>query len=414
MKNLIKPVFRISPPKIFYSKTISPVETIPLPETTIVPVPDRADSEICINPGDSVKTGQRIGLKCNIPVFSTITGIVTDISELEWHDNETYNFITIRRQDKEDREFLFDITDDPASLETGDLLSRLAIAGYPTEIFKDKTNTIIVNCCEQDILLSGLQATIIEKTDLLKTGIILAGKISGSERIILAVQSGFDSHLQNIANAEIIPLKPVYPWCSGDLLPCYLKIQEPAVVIDAELLINMAETLTSGLPQLEKVITLVGLGNIPKKNIKVRIGTPVAAILKHENIQPDTYNKVILGGAMRGEPVYYENTPVQAGTNGIIIQDINDVTEISTESCLNCGLCVQICPQKLQVNLLARYSEYSFFERCEELNIWDCIECGMCAYVCVSHRPLVQFLQFAKKELLKHQETAREESSNDE
>ncbi len=414
MKNTIIPIFRLFPPKIFYSKTISPVENIPLPESITVLIHKGDDSAVNVKPGDSVKSGEKIGISGNHPVFSTITGNVADISELQWLNGETYTTVRINRQGEDNWEYLFSGSDNPAALNTNDILSRLELAGYPAGVFKEKANTIIINCCEQDISLSSVQATITEKKDSLKTGISLAKKISGCERIILAVQSGFESSLSGITDAVIKPVKPVYPWCSGDLLPRYLNIQEPAVVIDAELLINIAETLASGLPVHEKIITIVGEGNLPKKNIRIRTGTPVSEILKYENIQPESCYKLILGGAMRGRSIYNDNIPVQIDTDGLIIQGIDDITEVSAASCLNCGLCVQACPQNLQVNLLARYSEFSLFERCEELNIWDCIECGMCAYVCTSHRPMVQFLQFAKKEILKRQQLAREVAANDE
>jgi Na+-translocating ferredoxin:NAD+ oxidoreductase RnfC subunit len=58
-----------------------------------------------------------------------------------------------------------------------------------------------------------------------------------------------------------------------------------------------------------------------------------------------------------------------------------------------------VCPENLQVHHLARYSEFSLFERTVEYRLDDCIECGICATVCPSRRPLLQRIRLAKREL---------------
>ena len=98
------------------------------------------------------------------------------------------------------------------------------------------------------------------------------------------------------------------------------------------LLQSMAEILQTGRPVHERIITLISEGNKPEKNIKVRIGTPVSEILKHEKIQTDNTRKIVLGGAMRGQAIYNDDFPVQAETNGLLLSSL---TYINNESC--CG-----------------------------------------------------------------------------
>ena len=115
---------------------------------------------------------------------------------------------------------------------------------------------------------------------------------------------------------------------------------------------------------------------------------------------------------MRGRAIYRNEFPVTPDTDAVFIQGSSEIVEISNTACLNCGECVRICPYNLQVNLLARYCEFSLFENCEELDIDYCIECGLCAYVCSSGRPLVQYIQFAKKEIKKIKEIEEEEEED--
>ena len=83
----------------------------------------------------------------------------------------------------------------------------------------------------------------------------------------------------------------------------------------------------------------------------------------------------------------------------IYIQDSDQVILNENRPCMSCGKCVQVCPVQLDVNLICRFSEFSIFEKCQELGINNCFECGLCAYNCPSGRSLVQFIKLAKSEL---------------
>jgi electron transport complex protein RnfC len=57
----------------------------------------------------------------------------------------------------------------------------------------------------------------------------------------------------------------------------------------------------------------------------------------------------------------------------------------------------------LDINLIARYAEFSLFEKALDLGGNDCFECGLCAYVCPAARSLVQLVRLAKHEAEKIQ-----------
>ena len=66
--------------------------------------------------------------------------------------------------------------------------------------------------------------------------------------------------------------------------------------------------------------------------------------------------------------------------------------------CLHCGECVKVCPMKIPVNMMTRNCEFGRIQEAIDYDLDSCIECGLCAYVCTSRRPLLQYIQFAKKE----------------
>jgi electron transport complex protein RnfC len=59
----------------------------------------------------------------------------------------------------------------------------------------------------------------------------------------------------------------------------------------------------------------------------------------------------------------------------------------------------------IPVNLAGRFAQFGMFDRSMNLGTTCCVECGLCAYVCPSHRPLLQYLKFAKQE---HEAAERE------
>ena len=131
------------------------------------------------------------------------------------------------------------------------------------------------------------------------------------------------------------------------------------------------------------------------------MGTLVKDICQKTGI--DTNDKLILGGPFRGYSGYHTIIPVGNDIDLIYIQDSSEVVLNENKPCINCGKCVRVCPVKLDVNLICRFSEFSLFEKCQELDVFDCIECGLCAYYCPSGRSLVQFIKLAKSELKKIQ-----------
>ena len=102
---------------------------------------------------------------------------------------------------------------------------------------------------------------------------------------------------------------------------------------------------------------------------------------------------------MRGYAIYNFNTPVTDKMNSVHVQYEDEIIRAVNNQCLNCGRCNRHCPVSLSVNLITRYSEFSIFDKCEELGIENCIECGLCSYYCPAGRSLVQLIQLAKSEI---------------
>lgn len=50
--------------------------------------------------------------------------------------------------------------------------------------------------------------------------------------------------------------------------------------------------------------------------------------------------------------------------------------------------------------MLSRYAEYEMFEMAEKHHLHSCFECGLCSFNCTVRRPILQYIRFAKDQLL--------------
>ena len=103
---------------------------------------------------------------------------------------------------------------------------------------------------------------------------------------------------------------------------------------------------------------------------------------------------------MNGTTIYTLEHPVMPDTDGVMIQNSNELALSSDYPCVNCGECVRICPALIQINLLVRFLEAGQFEQAaDEYDLYSCVECGLCSYVCPARIPIFQHIRLGKYEL---------------
>jgi len=162
---------------------------------------------------------------------------------------------------------------------------------------------------------------------------------------------------------------------------------------------TLARYLRTGMPLVERVVTVSGSAVENPGNFLVPIGTPFSYLLEHCGIigQP---KKLISGGPLMGVAQITAEVPVVKGTSGILLFDAPDVPAGNARPCVRCGKCVDVCPVYLLPLYLMDYTQKGMLQRAEEYHILDCIECGCCSYICPSRRPLVQAIRMGKADVL--------------
>lgn len=104
---------------------------------------------------------------------------------------------------------------------------------------------------------------------------------------------------------------------------------------------------------------------------------------------------------MTGMAQYDMEVPITADIPAVLFLGRQEITLSGDyRECINCGMCVKVCPVNLVPGVLSMYCSNDKFEKAESEGLLSCIECGCCDYVCPSRRPLVHLFRHAKHQLM--------------
>ena len=163
---------------------------------------------------------------------------------------------------------------------------------------------------------------------------------------------------------------------------------------------TIGKVIKTGMPVVERVVTVTGSAIKQPKNLMVKIGTSFEEIIEQCGGFSEDPGKIVSGGPMMGIAQYTTNVPVIKGTSGILVLNKKDAERPEPVNCIRCGKCVNICPVNLQPLMISRLSLLGKYDEAEGYNALDCIECGSCSFICPSKRPLVDAIRVAKREII--------------
>lgn len=380
---------------------------------------------------DEVKVGQVIGEPqgfVGAPIHATVSGKVKEVKNMQLaagsfpvvvieSDGLQTAWEGITPPDIHDKESFL------AAVRASGLVG-LGGAGFPTSVkltIKEPAvaEYLIINGAEcEPYLTSDLSAMMQDSEDLI-TAVQYVCKYVGIKNVIIGIENNkpeaielFKSKASEIGNNFSVKVLPSqYPQgaekvliynCTGRTVPAgKLPIDVGCIVMNVTSLVVLGKFIKTGMPLVEKCVTVDGSAVKKAGKVVAPIGTSVKDVvnaLGGYNGQP---KKILYGGPMMGTAIPTDEEPIIKNTNGLIIMNEKDAVVPEETECINCGRCVAHCPFSLMPNRISRAYKLKDVEELKNLHVTTCMECGCCSYVCPAKKDLVQTNKLAKALVMK-------------
>jgi electron transport complex protein RnfC len=277
-------------------------------------------------------------------------------------------------------------------------------------------DNVLINGAECEPFLTNDHRLMVERPDTLLHGIEILLHVLGAKAATIGVELNkpdaiavLQRRIDPSGPVRVVPLRVKYPQGAEKMLIKAIYDQEVRsgelprdigiVVNNVGTVVAIADWFDSGVPLIERVVTVSGRGVAKPSNLIVPLGTPVREVLRFCGGLRDDTVEVVVGGPMMGTTVSSLDVPVLKGTSGLLAFTREEAVRPKEYPCIRCGRCVEACPAFLNPSRLARLARARMFGEMKGFAVMDCIECGSCTYSCPSGIPIVQLIRTAKSQL---------------
>ena len=415
---------------------------MPAPKTVTIPMSMHigAPAKPVVKAGDLVKVGTLIaeaGGFVSAPIYASVSGKVTKITEYLQSNGTTVAAVVI----ESDGEMTHAESIIPPTVDSRESLLEairqsgvvgLGGAGFPTHVKfavePDRIEYLIVNGAECEPYITSDTRTMLDRVDDMMTALHAMAAHFGIKNVVVGIEANkkeaitsmrtMAAALRNSCTVTVKVLPSVYPQ-GGEKVLIYhtvgrtvpmgkLPIDVGCVVVNCTTLAAVGEYLTTGMPLVQKCVTVDGGAVKEPKNVVVPIGTALSEVFDFCGGLTEDPDKVIYGGPMMGITVPDTTAPILKNTNAILALTKKETKLPKTTNCIRCGACLNTCPFGLAPAEIARAYDKKDAVALDELKVNACMECGCCSFVCPANRPLVQTNKLAKVFL--KEEKAKEET----
>lgn len=414
-------------------------------ETVVMSVPETVtllmnqsigkECDVVVSVGDKVDIGQIVGNSTafvSAPIYASISGVVEEIKDVSTVNGSKTKAVVIKKGEEQKVYSGIkkpDISNYESFLQAvkDSGLVGLGGAAFPTHIKLksanlDKIDTLIINAAECEPRITSDYREMMENTDRVIEGIKLVSSMLNISQTYIGVELNkpkaitlFQDILKDDSDFKVVPLRAKYPQgaekvivyeCTGRTVPQgKLPGDVGCIVINVTTVSMIAEYARTGMPLVNKRVTVDGASISNPMNILAPIGTKVKDIIEFAGGLKTNPEKLILGGPMMGATVSDIDIPIVKGTNAVLALEAFEVYEGKQTACMRCGKCIFACPLSLMPASFERAALSGNVNMLKELKVNFCMECGTCSYVCPAKRDLVDSIRKGKSMLLKKPET---------
>ncbi len=387
--------------------------------------------------GDHVDVGTLIAEQDGMissPIYASVSGTVKKIDEVLLAGGNMAKAVII----ESDGNMSVDANVQPPKIESKeDLIEAIRLsgivglggAGFPTyvklNVDPSRVEELIINGAECEPYITSDSITMMEHTDDIAAAVAALEKHLGIKKVLFGIEKNKMKAVACMKKLEekddkfkVCVLDDKYPQggekvliyhTTGKTVPAgKLPIDVGCIVCNSTTMAAIGKYLTTGMPLVEKCITVDGSAVQNPQNVIVPIGTPLRDVFEFCGGFKSEPGKVIYGGPMMGIAVPSLDVPVLKNTNALLALDEKEAAPAKTTACIRCGACANHCPFRLNPAAMAKAYERNDLEALAELRVDICMECGCCSFICPAHRPLVQTHKLAKAALREAAQKAKE------
>ena len=422
---------------------------IETPKEVILPMNMHSghDAEPIVSVGDHVYVGQLIAReegRFSSPVHATVSGTVTEIATMETANGKGTLAIKIESDglmQADPNMKAPEITDCDSFLQAvrdGGIVG-LGGAAFPTWAkFNEaknpdyKVDTVLINAAECEPYITSDHRMMLAHPELIADGIEYLRKYMneylGDATFKICIEKNKMDAIKVLKETfkdkkyvVVHQLKTIYPQgakqvmlynatgrvaVAGKRFPSF-----GALIINVSSLAKMAEYLNTGMPLVERIVTVDGPAVKTPMNLIAPIGTRISELVNYTGLKKEP-GKVVVGGPMNGTAICSVDDPIVKVSNAILVFDEKSAVLPDASACINCGRCMEKCPVGISVAMVDRVMTIKNEDKKAKLlidtGVRQCVDCACCSYVCPANRPLLQ-INWAAKSFLKKYAAAQKE-----
>lgn len=417
-----------------------PIRRMPYPAEIVLPLRQHSGkpAKLCVKVGDYVERGDPVGLAdgyMSVPIHASAAGTVSAIDLWPHPDGSYAQSVHIKVDTYAMQAARPRLVPRWEGLTVDQVVKAVQDAGvvglggaaFPTHVKlappKDyKVHTLIINGAECEPYLTSDHRTMVEYPERVHFGCRVMMHTLGVTKAVIGVEKNKPDAIAALERTKpkdlditILPLTVKYPQGAEKMLihavtgvevpSGKLPVTVGVVVQNVGSLAAIAEVFDTGLPLIERIVTVTGHGLTRPANLIVPVGTKLKDLLAHCDGVTKDASEVINGGPMMGMAVANLEAPVLKGTTGIVVLTKDEVRNEKVYPCIHCGRCLDACPVFLNPSWLGDLARVKRYQEMADNHLADCMLCGSCSYVCPSNIPLSQLFQ-ASKVALRRTQTA--------
>jgi electron transport complex protein RnfC len=411
-----------------------PIRRMPFADELVFPLRQHAGKPalLCVKVGDHVERGDTLGEAdgfMSVPIHASAAGTVVDFDWWPHPDGSMAMAVRLkvdRYAPQVARPRLVPRWEGLTPAEVVQAVQRGGVVGlggaaFPTHVKlappKDSAvHTLIINGAECEPYLTSDHRTMVEYAPRVLFGIRVMMRSLGVRKCVVGIERNKPDAIEAMRAAvpadlavEILPLTVKYPQGAEKMLiKAVTGVEVPSgklpvtvgvVVQNVGSVAAIAEVFETGLPLIERIVTVSGHGLRRPANLIVPVGTKLRDLLAFcDGVTADAA-EVIIGGPMMGQAQANLDAPVIKGTTGVVVLAKNETREQRSWPCIHCGRCLEACPVFLNPSMLGDLARVGRYDEMSANHLADCMLCGSCAYVCPSNIPLAQLFQASKTAL---------------